>query len=56
MSKNKKKNLTSNPTYEVVRKIRGDWGNVKPYTRVEESRKYKKPKHIKRERERYLEE
>lgn len=45
MSKNKKKNLESNPTYEVVRKIRGDWGNVKPYTRIEKSKKYKKPKH-----------
>ena len=56
MSKKKNNISNSNPTYEVVKKIRGDWGGVKPYTRVEESRKYKKPKHIKRERERYLEE
>ena len=43
MSKNKKKNLNSNPTYEVVRKIRGDWGGVKPYTRIIENKK-KNPK------------
>lgn len=53
--KNMKKK-TENISYEVNRKIRRDWGEVKPYTRVEESRKHKKPKHIKRERERYLEE
>ena len=29
---NKKKN--TNSTYEVVRKIRGDWGNVNPVTKV----------------------
>ena len=41
MSKKKE----TNSTYEVVRKIRGDWGMVKPYTRIEISKKYKKPKH-----------
>lgn len=32
MSKNKNKN--TNSTYEVVRKIRGDWGEVNPVTRI----------------------
>ena len=41
MSKKKE----TNSTYEVIRKIRGDWGAVKPYTRIETSKKYKKPKH-----------
>lgn len=43
MSKNKKKNLNSNPTYEVVKKMRGDWNGVKPYTRIIENKK-KNPK------------
>ena len=35
-------------TYETVKKMRGDWGNVKPYTRVELSKKkQKKEKHKK---------
>ena len=46
----------SQASYEANKKIRKDWGDIKSYTRVEESKKYKKPKHIKRERERYLEE
>lgn len=29
---NKKKN--TNTTYEVTRKIRGDWGNVNPVTKI----------------------
>ena len=56
MAKKKKIISDTDRAYEVNRKIRRDWGGVKPYTRVEESRKYKKPKHIKKERERYLEE
>lgn len=32
MSKKNKKN--TNSTYEVVRKIRGDWGAVNPVTKV----------------------
>ena len=36
---------------EVNASIRRDWGDVKPYTRVHESKKYKKPKHKKREEE-----
>lgn len=43
MSKNKKKNLNSNPTYEVVRKIRGDWGNINPVTKIIPNKK-KNPK------------
>ena len=43
MSKNKKKNLTSNPTYEVVRKIRGDWGDISPVTKIIPNKK-KNPK------------
>lgn len=53
MSKKKK---TTNSTYEVVRKIRGDWGQVKPFTRVETDKRFKKPKHIKRERENWFKE
>ena len=40
---NKKKN--TNTTYEVTRKIRGDWGQVKPYTRIEQDKRKKQPKH-----------
>lgn len=43
MSKNKKKNFTSNPTYEVVRKIRGDWGDINPVTKIIPNKK-KNPK------------
>ena len=43
MSKSKKKNLNSNSTYEVVRKIRGDWGNVNPVTKIIPNKK-KNPK------------
>ena len=43
MSKNKKKNLNSNPTYEVVRKIRGDWNGVNPVTKIIPNKK-KNPK------------
>lgn len=32
MSKKNKKNINS--TYEVVRKIRGNWGNVNPVTKI----------------------
>ena len=35
-------------TYETIKKIRNDWGNVKPYTKVELSKKkQKKEKHKK---------
>ena len=36
---------------EIAQSIRNDWGDVKPYTRIHESKKYKKPKHKKREDE-----
>jgi hypothetical protein len=50
MSKPKKPKIKTSA--EIVQSIRNDWGNVKPYTRVHESKKYKKPKHKKREEER----
>lgn len=25
---------TNNSTYEVIRKIRGDWGNINPVTKI----------------------
>lgn len=35
-------------SYETIKKIRNDWGNVKPYTRIELSqKKRKKEKHKK---------
>lgn len=33
--------------YEVNRRIRNDWGNVKPYTRIEQDKRRKKDKHKK---------
>lgn len=35
--------------YEVNRRIRKDWGNIKPYTRIIEDKRYKKAKHKKEE-------
>lgn len=29
-----KKNKSTNSTYEIVRKMRGDWGSVNPVTKV----------------------
>lgn len=40
---------------EIVQSIRNDWGEVKPYTRIHESKKHKKPKHKKREEEKNYE-
>lgn len=55
--KKKRANISfSTPTYEAMKKTRGNWGDISPITKIEESKKYKKPKHIKKERERYLEE
>ena len=45
---NKNKNI--NTTYEVVRKIRGDWGNVNPITKVIPNKK-KNPKIKHKEKE-----
>lgn len=33
--------------YEVYRSIRKDWGEIKPYTRIEEDKRRKKPKYKK---------
>ena len=38
-------------TYQVEQHTRRDWGLVKPFTRIEESKKNKKPKHKKRDME-----
>lgn len=38
---------------EIAQSIRNDWGDVKPYTRIHESKKYKKPKHKKLEAQDY---
>jgi hypothetical protein len=51
MSKQKERN----PTYEVFRKVRREWG-INPVTRVVENKKHKKDKHSKREMERRIEE
>lgn len=49
MSKLKKPKIKA--PAEIAQSIRNDWGDVKPYTVVHESKKYKKPKHKKREEE-----
>lgn len=41
----KKKKKNENPWSS----IRNDWGQVKPYTRVHEDRRKRKPKHKKKE-------
>lgn len=43
MAKNKKHHLNSNPTYEVIRKMRGDWNGVNPVTKIIPNKK-KNPK------------
>ena len=55
MSK-KKKSIPTVSTYEVVRKMRRDWGEINPVTRVEINKKFKKPKHIKKEWDKHFEE
>ena len=50
MSKKKPTNKTRT-NYEVYRSIRKDWGEIKPYTRVETDKRFKKPKHKGREYE-----
>ena len=40
----KKKKIKERTQYEVIRSIRGDWGQVKPYTRIEDDKRFKKPK------------
>ena len=53
MSKVKKPKIKT--AAEVAMSGRNDWGNVKPATQIHESKKYKRPKHKKREEERYEE-
>ena len=36
-------------TYETVKKMRNDWGNVKPYTRVELPKKKQKKEKYKKD-------
>jgi hypothetical protein len=50
MSKPKKPKVKTSA--EIAQSIRNDWGDVKPYAVVHESKKYKRPKHKKREEER----
>ena len=38
-----KKNKNTNTTYEIVRKMRGDWGTINPVTKVIPNKK-KNPK------------
>ena len=46
MSKKKTNTDAAISTWEVARKIRGDWGNVNPVTRVfKDKKKENKPKH-----------
>lgn len=46
MSKKKSVNRPRSQ-YEVYRSIRKDWGEIKPYTRIEEDKRRKKPKYKK---------
>lgn len=39
----KKKKVKERTQYEVIRSIRGDWGQVKPYTRIEDDKRFKNP-------------
>lgn len=46
------KKKETNPSYEAFRKIRGDWGNVNPVTKViPNKKKNQKIKHKKKEQE-----
>lgn len=54
MSKKKRKHKPETAV-ELVLTIRGNWNGVNPVTRIEESKKRKKPKHKKREMERAFE-
>ena len=49
MSKPKKPKIKT--FAEIAQSTRNDWGDVKPYTVIHESKEYKKPKHKKREEE-----
>lgn len=48
------KDLKSNPTYDTLKKIRGDWGQINPVTKVIPDKRKKPPKHKKRDTEKQL--
>lgn len=54
MSKKKRKHKPQTAV-ELVLTIRGNWNGVNPVSRIEESKKHKKPKHKKREMEKAFE-
>lgn len=54
MSKKKRKHKPETAV-ELVLTIRGNWNGINPVTRIEESKKHKKPKHKKREMEKAFE-
>lgn len=56
MSKKRKHKKTPPTALELVLTVRGNWNGVNPVTRIEENKKRKKPKHMKREMERACEE
>ena len=47
--KKKIKDKSLELSYDANRKIRRDWGEIKPYSRIEEDKRKKKPKHKKEE-------
>ena len=47
----KKKNKKPRDNYEIYKVIRRDWGDVKPYTRIQEDKRKKKPKYKERDEE-----
>ena len=50
-----KKNQELNPNYEAWKKIRGDWGNISPVTKIiRNKKKDTKVKYPKREMERNI--
>lgn len=50
----KKNNDATTTTYNTLKKMRGDWGNVRPVPHIIESKKNKQGKHKKREMERLM--
>ena len=54
MSKKKRKHKPETAV-ELVLTIRGNWNGINPVTRIQESKKHKKPKHKKRDMERACE-
>lgn len=46
MSKNNRKKTAGEATWEIARKIRGDWGNISPVTKtIPNKKKNQKTKH-----------